>query len=66
MVHRIAVESSLMTSLLTHPSTALKCRLCKKGRYAPPVHMIKLNTWVHPDDNEDFGLIASAVGAYSN
>jgi len=21
---------------------ALKCRLCRKGRYAPPVHMIKL------------------------
>jgi hypothetical protein len=21
---------------------ALKCRSCRKGRYAPPVHMIKL------------------------
>src|ERR1700719_2522773 len=37
---------------------ALKCRSCKKGRYAPPVHMIKLTetqeimpyTWVHPDE----------------
>ena len=37
---------------------ALKCRSCKKGRYAPPVHMIKLTrqreitpyVWVHPDD----------------
>jgi hypothetical protein len=37
---------------------ALKCRSCKKGRYAPPVHMIKLTAtqeitpyvWVHPDD----------------
>ena len=36
---------------------ALKCRSCKKGRYAPPVHMIKLTkereiapyVWVHPD-----------------
>jgi hypothetical protein len=36
---------------------ALKCRSCKKGRYAPPVHMIKLTgtqeitpyQWVHPD-----------------
>src|SRR5213080_1911748 len=35
---------------------ALKCRSCKKGRYAPPVHMIKLTgtreitpyKWVHP------------------
>jgi hypothetical protein len=38
---------------------ALKCRSCKKGRYAPPVHMIKLTEtrqttpyrWVHPDDD---------------
>jgi hypothetical protein len=38
---------------------ALKCRSCKKGRRAPPVHMIGLTEtreiapypWVHP--NED-------------
>jgi hypothetical protein len=37
---------------------ALKCRSCKKGRYAPPVHMIRLTEtrkitpylWVNPDD----------------
>jgi hypothetical protein len=37
---------------------ALKCRSCKKGRYAPPVHMIKLTAtqeitpyqWVHPGE----------------
>jgi hypothetical protein len=37
---------------------ALKCRSCRKGRYAPPVHMIKLTetqeitpyVWLHPDD----------------
>jgi hypothetical protein len=37
---------------------ALKCRSCKKGRYAPSVHMIKLTAtqeitpyqWVHPDE----------------
>jgi hypothetical protein len=36
----------------------LKCRSCRKGRYAPPVHMIKLTEtreitpyqWVHPDE----------------
>jgi hypothetical protein len=36
---------------------ALKCRSCKKGRYAPQVHMIKLTEtreitsykWVHPN-----------------
>ena len=38
---------------------ALKCRSCRKGRYAPPVHMIKLTqqreitryVWVHPDED---------------
>ena len=37
---------------------ALKCRSCKKGRHAPPVHMIKLTErreispykWVHRDE----------------
>jgi hypothetical protein len=37
---------------------ALKCRSCRKGRYAPLVHMIKLTEtreitpykWVHPDE----------------
>jgi hypothetical protein len=37
---------------------ALKCRSCKNGRYAPPVHMINLTMqreitpyfWAHPDD----------------
>ena len=36
----------------------LKCRSCKQGRYAPPVHMIKLTETreikpykrVHPDE----------------
>jgi len=37
---------------------SLKCRSCRKGRYAPPVHMIKLTEaqeispylWAHPDE----------------
>jgi hypothetical protein len=37
---------------------SLKCRSCRKGRYAPPVQMIKLTEaqeitpykWVHPDE----------------
>jgi len=37
---------------------SLKCRSCRKGRTAPPVHMIKLTErreitpykWVHPDE----------------
>jgi hypothetical protein len=40
-------------------ATALKCRSCKEGRYAPPVHMIKLTqereirpyVWVHLDED---------------
>jgi len=39
---------------------SLKCRSCRKGRYAPPVHMIKLTgqreitpyMWVHPDEED--------------
>jgi len=38
---------------------SLKCRSCRKGRHAPPVHMIKLTetqeltpyAWVHPDED---------------
>ncbi|WP_225668262.1 hypothetical protein [Bradyrhizobium hereditatis] len=38
---------------------SLKCRSCRKGRYAPPVRMIKLAEkqeitpykWVHPDED---------------
>src|SRR5947209_17619630 len=38
---------------------SLKCRSCRKGRYAPPVRMIKLTIereisryrWVHPDED---------------
>ena len=37
---------------------SLKCRSCRKGRYTPPVHMIRLtetqeiapHPWVHPDE----------------
>ena len=39
---------------------SLKCRACRKGRHAPPVHMIRLSAerevapypWVHPDREE--------------
>jgi hypothetical protein len=47
-------------TLIWRPEAALKCRSCKKGRCAPPVHMIKLTqereitpyVWVHPDEND--------------
>jgi len=39
---------------------SLKCRSCRRGRHAPPVHMIKLTevqeltpyAWVHPDEDQ--------------
>ncbi len=39
---------------------SLKCRPCRNGRYAPPVHMVKLTEtrqitpyrWTHPDDDD--------------
>jgi hypothetical protein len=39
---------------------SLKCRSCRNGRHAPPVHMIKLTgmreitpyLWVHPDEED--------------
>ena len=34
---------------------ALKCRSCKKGRYAPPVHMIKVATALR--NHLDFGTV---------
>jgi hypothetical protein len=41
-----AYHSALSAGRGTRPiwklEAALKCRSCKKGRYAPPVHMIKL------------------------
>jgi hypothetical protein len=44
---------------LWKPEASLKCRSCRKGRNAPPVHMIKLTEtreitpykWVHPDED---------------
>jgi hypothetical protein len=60
-------ESSIPLDAIRRPrdtpiwklEAALKCRSCRKGRYAPPVHMIKLTErpeitpyrWVHPDDD---------------
>src|SRR5450631_4616449 len=48
--HRCKTRASLPLDAIRRPrntpiwklEAALKCRSCKKGRYAPPVHMIKL------------------------
>jgi Fe-S-cluster-containing hydrogenase component 2 len=64
--HRCKTRASLPLDAIRRPrntpilklEAGLKCRSCKKGRYAPPVHMIKLTqereitpyVWVHPDD----------------
>jgi hypothetical protein len=66
--HRCETEASIPLDAIRRPrdtpiwklEAALKCRSCRKGRYAPPVHMIKLTEtrqttpyrWVHPDDDD--------------
>jgi hypothetical protein len=66
--HRCETEASIPLDAVRRPrdtpiwklEAALKCRSCRKGRYAPLVHMIKLNEtrqttpyrWVHPDDDD--------------
>jgi hypothetical protein len=63
---RVASSVSYMASWAWKPrdtplwklEASLKCRSCRKGRYAPPVHMIKLTEkqeiapykWVRPDE----------------
>ena len=50
---------------------SLKCGSCRKGRYAPPVRMIKLTErqeitpykWVHPDE-ERYALLLSSVSKF--
>jgi hypothetical protein len=66
--HRCKTRASIPLDAIRRPRStpiwkleaALKCRSCKKGRYAPPVHMIKLTQereitpylWTHPDDDD--------------
>jgi hypothetical protein len=66
--HRCETEASIPLDAIRRPrdtpiwklEAALKCRSCKKGRHAPPVHMIRLTmerqtmpyAWVHPHDDE--------------
>src|ERR1700729_2469707 len=77
--HRCETEASIPLDAIRRPrdtpiwklEAALKCRLCRKGRYAPPVHMIKLTEtrqtnpyrWVHPDEDRrmNCGLGASPL-----
>jgi hypothetical protein len=65
--HRCETEASIPLDAIRRPrdiqiwklEAALKCRACRKGRYAPPVHMIKLTEtrrttpyrWVHPSED---------------
>jgi hypothetical protein len=65
--HRCESRASLPLDAIRRPrdtpiwklEAALKCRSCRKGRYAPPVHMTKLAErqeitpymWVHPDED---------------
>jgi hypothetical protein len=67
MCHRCQTRASIPLDAIRRPrdtpiwklEAALKCRSCRKGRHAPPVHMIKLTqerevapyAWVRHDDN---------------
>jgi hypothetical protein len=64
--NRCKTQASLPLDAIRRPrdtplwklEASLKCRSCRKGRYAPPVHVIKLTetreitpyVWVHPDE----------------
>ena len=66
--HRCKTRASIPLDAVRRPrgtpiwklEAALKCRSCKKGRYAPPVHIIKLTQrreitpypWVHPEEDD--------------
>jgi hypothetical protein len=66
--HRCKSRASIPLDAIRRPretpiwklEAALKFRSCKKGRHAPPVHMIKLTQkreitpyrWVHPDEDD--------------
>jgi hypothetical protein len=68
MGRRLRNEASIPLDAIRRPrdtpiwklEAALKCRSCRKGRYGPPVHMIKLTmereiaayVWVHPGDDD--------------
>jgi hypothetical protein len=65
---RCETKASIPLDAIRRPGTtpvwkleaSLKCRSCRKGRYAPPVHMVRLTEqreitpykWVHPDDED--------------
>jgi hypothetical protein len=57
--HLLALVSSMRVTPIWKLETALKFRLCRKGRYAPPMRVIKLTKaqettpyqWVHPDED---------------
>ena len=64
--HRCETKASIPLDAIRRPrntpvwklEASLKCRSCRKGKYAPPVHMIRLTetleitpyVWVHPDE----------------
>jgi hypothetical protein len=66
--HRCQTQASIPLDAVRRPrdtpiwklEAALKCRSCRKSRYAPPVHVIKLTErkeitpykWVHRDEED--------------
>jgi hypothetical protein len=65
--HRCETKASIPLDAIRRPRStpiwkleaSLKCRSCRKGRHAPPVHMIRLTkqreitpyVWVSPDED---------------
>jgi hypothetical protein len=66
--HRCDTEASIPLGCVRRPrdtpvwklEPSLKCRNCRKGSFAPPVHLIKLTEereitpykWVHPEEED--------------
>lgn len=64
--HRCDTKASIPLNAIRRPrntpiwklEASFKCRSCRKGRYAPPVHMVRLTeeqgitpyVWVRPDE----------------
>jgi predicted CxxxxCH...CXXCH cytochrome family protein len=64
--HRCGTKASIPLGAIRRPrntpiwmlEASLKCRSCRHGKYAPPVHMIRLTeereitpyVWVHPEE----------------
>ena len=72
-MHRYETKACMPLDAIRRPrntpiwmlEASLRCRSCRRGKYAPPVHMIRLTeereitpyVWMHPE--EERWLVAS-------